>query len=457
MNPQDTVGAGPASAGRGPLGRAPYDGLAFRIAVVAFALRILAILVLGDPLGFYRVEAGGGLEWDWGYEQANVAQAVAAGEGFANPFPVPSGPTAWAAPVYPLVLGGLIKLFGGITAGVAWTLAIFQSIAAALTCVFLYRLGRQLYSDRAGLAGALLWAVHPMAIYLPVALVWDSTLVALSITWFLSAMMERGRDASLGAVAVLGAGLGLTLLVNPAPLALVPMFAWYYLRPRPGHLQFDGGGVPRVAVLLGAALLAASPWVVRNALVLGTPQIRSNLGVELFVGNNDGAFGPFNGRIHPAYNGAEMDRLLEIGEVEYAKEAGGRAVDWIAENPARFGRLSVERFQRFWIGPDPTADIVLGTGFVQERDAMSWLKWLTHATMGVLAIAGLLTWKGRAGSRTVMRGAFLFFPLVYYVTHVFERYRFPIEPLITLSAAVFLMRIAFGRKNDRARPDRGEV
>lgn len=431
-----------------------FAKLAWGIVLVALAIRIAAILTLGDPTGFYRAERGGGLEWDWGYEQGNVAQAVARGDGFAHPFPVESGATAWAAPVYPLLLGGMIKAFGGITVGVAWCLALLQSAASALTCFFLFRLGRDLYSKQAGLAAALLWAVHPMAIYLPVALVWDSTIVALSITWFLSSMIERGRTAPLGSVAKLGVGLGAAMLVNPAPLALVPMFAWFYLRPRPGRLRFDTSGIPRIATLLVFAVLTVSPWVVRNMTVLGTPQIRSNLGVEVFVGNNDGAFGPFNGRIHPAYNEGEMDRYLEMGEVAYSKDSMRRGAEWIREHPARFARLSVERFQRFWIGPNPSSPLILGTGFVQERDMMGWLKWATHALLGVLAIVGMLTWKGRPGSRTVMRGVLLLFPLVYYVTHVFERYRFPIEPIVTLAAAVLVLRLVFGAGSAIARPDR---
>lgn len=416
--------------------------LAMAAVLLAVVARLGALAVLDmDPLRVHHVARGGGLEWDWGYEQASVAQAIARGDGFADPFPYPTGPTAWAAPAYPLILGGLIHLFGGITPGVAWCMAALQILCASLTCWFLFRLGRGLHSPELGLGAAFLWALHPLAIYWPVQLVWDSTLVAMAITWLLASLVEQGDRPGGRSLALLGVGLGLTLLVNPAPLALAPLIVWRYVRADPGV-----GGLRRAAVVLAVGALVAAPWWGRNAVVLGTPQIRSNLGVEVFVGNNDGARGPFNGRIHPAYHEAEKARFLELGEVAYARDAMQRGLEWIERHPGRFGRLTLERFQRFWFGPDPTQGIVLGTGYEQRRDWMGWIKWLAHAAVGLFALAGLVTWRGRPGSAAVVGGVLLLFPLVYYVTHVFERYRFPIEPVATLLTASFLLRLALGAR-----------
>lgn len=431
--------------------------LALGIVLAAVLVRVAALAVLGmDPLQVHRVADGAGLAWDWGYEQAAVAQSLARGDGFSDPFPYETGPTAWAAPVYPLLLGGLIKVFGGITPGVAWCLVSVQILAAAATSWFLFRLGRALHSPALGLAAAGLWAVHPMGVHLPVQLVWDSTLVAMAIAWLLASMAERGPRPGTAGLVALGVGLGLTLLVNPAPLALVPLIAWHYLRPAGTESAVEPGGARRVAVVLVVGALVSSPWWIRNVVVLGTPQIRSNLGVELFVGNNDGAKGPFNGHVHPAYSAEERARFLELGEVAYAKEAQGRALDWVRANPWRFARLTVERVQRFWIGPDPTEPIVLGSGKVHKRDWMGWIKWSSHAVVGTLALLGLLLWRGRPGSRALLVGTIGLFPLVYYVTHVFERYRFPIEPVATLLAAYVVLRLIMGRARLAALADAGD-
>jgi hypothetical protein len=48
-------------------------------------------------------------------EVGSVAAAVAQGQGFCCVFHQPTGPTAWLAPVYPVILASIFKLFGSFT------------------------------------------------------------------------------------------------------------------------------------------------------------------------------------------------------------------------------------------------------------------------------------------------------------------------------------------------------
>ena len=413
------------------------DRRVWLVVLLAFGLRLAMLAFVGDATGFRQAEhTVRGVAWDWGYEQGAIAQAIADGRGFADPFLRGSGPTAWATPLYPLLVAALLKVFGGVVYPTAVALAVLQALAAALVPWWLWRLGRATHSAAVGWLAAVLFALHPIAVYLPVTLVWDSTFVALGVTWFLARVAEEGPRASAMVVLRCGAMLGLVALVNPAPLALVPAALWYWLRPR------DGAARARVAAAFFAGLLlVAGPWAVRNLVVLGSPNLRTNLGVELFVGNNDDARGPFNGRIHPAYDEREYTRYLELGEVPYAADAGARAIAWMRANPGRFARLSVERVQRFWVGPDPFAPLVLGSGAERRRDWQGWVEWLCHAFIGVCGIAGAVAFRGRDGAAALVRGALIFFPLVYYVTHVFERYRFPIEPVLVLAASALLVKL----------------
>ena len=77
---------------------------------------------------------------------------------------------------------------------------------------------------------------------------------------------------------------------------------------------------------------------------------------------------------------------------------------------------------------------------------MGWVRWSTHAAVGLFALLGLLLWRGRAGSRVLLGGTVVLFPLVYYVTHVIARYRFPIEPIAALLAAYAVLRVLLGSR-----------
>ncbi len=46
------------------------------------------------------------------FESGNIASSLANGKGFSSPFRVDTGPTAWMAPAYPLLLAGVFRIFG---------------------------------------------------------------------------------------------------------------------------------------------------------------------------------------------------------------------------------------------------------------------------------------------------------------------------------------------------------
>ncbi|MFT6833112.1 MAG: hypothetical protein ACJAZN_003293, partial [Planctomycetota bacterium] len=126
----------------------------------------------------------------------------------------------------------------------------------------------------------------------------------------------------------------------------------------------------------------------------------------------------------------------------YSADCRDRAIAWARANPDRFASLTAERFQRFWIGPDPRAKVYLGMGTEHKRDWQGWIKYVSHALAGLLGVLGCLLWRSPvSGSAWIPRGTLLLFPAVYYLTHVFERYRFPIEPIVTLAAAALLLRL----------------
>ncbi|MDA1264346.1 MAG: hypothetical protein O2816_04620 [Planctomycetota bacterium] len=382
--------------------------------------------------------------WDWGYEQVAVASAIAAGEGYRDPFQrdaeefpwavQESGATAWCGAVYPLVLGALILATDGPNHDTAMALAWLNVLLSASIAAGLWHLGRGLGREALGRWSAWVWALHPLAAYGAVTLAWDSVLVGAGIVWFLvlllrrTARLDRGELSMARGLVPVGVAFGLLALLNPATLTLAPggaLFLW--VRRRNAFL-------PSLAAVALPAALVLLPWLVRNQVVVGTFSPKANLGVELLVGNNDDADGAFHAWIHPAYNEAEFARFLELGEGAYGRDARGRALAWIRANPGRFAELSAVRARNFWIGLSPFEPLTLRSGRTKERDWQGWLKWTVYCAVGVLALVGMLRHRDAHGGRALLVGTLACYPIVYYMTHVLERYRQPLEPLLVILA-----------------------
>jgi hypothetical protein len=226
------------------------------------------------------------------------------------------------------------------------------------------------------------------------------------------------------------------LLVNPAPLALVPVVAWVIWRTRPQFTHWIGAFAPFAL----AAIAVVLPWMARNAQTVGPFSLRTNLGVELAVGNYDGADGRYARDRHPSHSPTEFTRYREMGEEQYAAWSLERAKAWIAANPGRFVELSLRRTASWWIGEDPWTDQRTDHGRTAREDPRAWVKWILHCVVGVLALIGAALWaRASAVPRPYLMTLFLV-PPVYYVTHVLERYRWPIEPVLLLCAAWLVAR-----------------
>ena len=86
---------------------------------------------------------------------------------------------------------------------------------------------------------------------------------------------------------------------------------------------------------------------------------RSNFGMNLWMGNNPESIGRSNTWDHssrlswenPFTSQAELDELLRVGEVEYNRQKGRMAMQWITQNPGKFAALTVKRFLTFWFPP----------------------------------------------------------------------------------------------------------
>lgn len=211
-----------------------------------------------------------------GGENFEMARSLVAGQGFANPFKVRTGPTAWMPPLLPLLEAGLLwGCSGNKDAVMAVAIALHAGALIVTGCLVLAlvppssgRLGYALATALfvLGLLGHFLWWFQRTHDCFLVLLALDG-LVAGAV-W----LRPLGRWRTAAAWGLFG---GVSTLVSPV-LGLV----W-------GVLSVATAGRSRawapLAVAVFVAALALAPWTVRNWLVFGRLiPVKSNLAYELY-------------------------------------------------------------------------------------------------------------------------------------------------------------------------------
>jgi 4-amino-4-deoxy-L-arabinose transferase-like glycosyltransferase len=406
----------------------------FWLVMIAFGLRAGAI-VLMHTYRFRTQEAN----FSFGWEMGRVAEALASGRGFGDPFGTHTGPTAWEAPLYPYLIAGAFQLFGLYSPASAFVLLLFSSLCSALTCIPVFRIALRCFGEPVAVWSAWAWALLPNVMFWSTKVIWETSLSALLLTTlFLLALEMEDRD---GLRPWLGLGLlwGIAALTSPVLMAFLPasgLWAWYRRAKR------NKRSLPGVALAAVVFIACVAPWTVRNYREFGKfVLIRDNFGAELRLGNGPGADGTWMLYLHPTQNVFAMRQYQQMGELAYIAMRKQQAMDYIMEDPGRFLWLTVKRFVYFWAGA-PRAD--------------SW--WVVAGKNSLfLASSVMMFWGLGRALRLHKPGAWLFFwlillyPAVYYFVFPYPRYRHPIEPEI-LILAVFLISEATVRGQPLGRP-----
>ncbi len=406
---------------------------------VAFAVRVVSILLHHR----YAIPAAYGHLF-FGFEVGRIASAFASGHGFSSPFPGPSGPTAWLGPVYPLMVAGVFKIFGIYTTASALAIMVVNSVFSALTCLAIYLVGMELFGAGVAVLAAWAWALLPYCINWSFW-IWETTVSAFLLTLLFWLTLRLARESRLRTWAIYGLLWGVLALTNASCLSFLPVAAvWLWYRLQQKHqLRFS-----HVAASALFFVLAVSPWVARNYAVMGKFIFpRSDFGEELYMGNHEGSEGLCMFWDHPVWNKYEMASFAQQGELAYVAAKQKIAEQWIEQHPARFAQLTLKRVGFFWFTIPEQGRIARRFG-IGSRHAL-------YFALALLAFWGLwLAFRRRHSAAWLFAGLFLFYPLVYYITHCHPRYQHPITPEMFL-LAVFLLHsswkeeprfLRFGRK-----------
>ena len=401
-----------------PADKRPWRHSILFIVLIALLLR-LAVISVGHT---YRITPRRD-HFQFGWEMGRIARSIALGQGFSSPTDLPSGPSAWAPPVYPYILAGVFKLFGIYSPLSAWVILALNSIFGALTCFTLYEIALRMYGLPVARAAAWTWAVFPYAIYWPVRVVWEMSLTAFLLTLALLLTLQMADRISRRDWIVYGLLWGLMALTNTAVLSLLPFCLLWLLHRTSGKRQFVN-----LMLCLAVMILVVSPWLIRNYQTFGKfIFVRDNLPLEMHIANNDASAGLWTRSEHPGNDPEAMQRFQELGEIRFMDEKNQEVREFVREHPDRFALFTLERAGYFWIGT-PQAVIVAGYNLIVFRHT-------TFLLATLFAFGGLwLTLRNRKPGGLLLACFLLIYPLPYYLVNPFPRYKHTIEPEMMLLA-----------------------
>jgi 4-amino-4-deoxy-L-arabinose transferase-like glycosyltransferase len=391
--------------------------------ITALALRLLVMSFLyterTDP---YRDH------WRFAGEAGRIARSIAQGEGFSNPLFSKTGPTAWLAPVFPYLLAGIFKLFGIYSAASAVAVLALDCLFSALTCIPVYFIAKRHFGDATAAWAGWAWAFFPYAIFFSADFVWATTLTTLlvSLVFLLALYLERSSSIRLWATFGVVSGLG--GLTDPVVMSVAPVlgaWAWYRLY-KSGRRWLAQGAAAVLAVVL-----VTSPWFIRNYKTFHKAiPFRSCLGLEVYFGNNADSWHWGPPGYHPSDNENEWREYQQLGEIGYTQKKFHQGWEFIQSHPRLYVQQTLRRVVYLWTG-----FWSFGSRYLKEEPADPFnIVFCTGLT--ILTWMGLRrAWRMNPNLAMPYGLVFLFFPVIYYLTHPEDYYRRPIDPQYVVLAA----------------------
>lgn len=422
----------------------------FAICAVAFALRLAMWWLQGDRLN-QDIDA-----------YLEIARHLAAGDGFQ--MGQPPHLTAYRPPLYPLLMAALF-VCGGTTA----TLGLMQVILGTITTALTYRIGQLLRLGPASLLAAACVAIDPLLLQYT-SLPMTETLCAMLVAMWCWVLLEfpdcllsnQRSDPSSGATGsasanyqrwayplLHGACFGLICLCRPGFLAAVGFMGLWLMATIVLNWRLMTANALRQFVLaclwslLGLAIVL-TPWVVRNAVVVGkaTPATTHG-GYTLLLANNpvfyhEVAAQPWG----TVWQGHSLNRWqLELesqmaaegirpdDEVSRDRWMYRRAWSHIRAEPALFARACLWRGLRFW----DLAPWRMPTGYSK------FLFWGTALFYGLVTCGMCIGMTRLTAIEWRTWSLLLLLPLTLWLTHLVYwtdmRMRAPVIPILALLAA----------------------
>lgn len=320
-------------------------------------------------------------------EHGNIAAALLNGDGFANPFGTPSGPTAWTPPAFPCYLVLVFAVFGTKTVTAAWVMLVLDAVFAA-ACVFFVLVGLDLVGRP---------AMKPWFAVTLVALTWlhEAALGPwLSTGWFVAAFAAAFLTAAAGVVAngnlgwwwlltIAGGVLVLTHAGCGAACIALVFLVWLLLARRtalrPGAWPaalWRTSRRPLIALAVFAAaigLWTARNWIVFHQLI----PLKSTGWFEIYLAESYTTDGVLDDAVMVAHHPFSNPRLLVDytvqGEAAFLSGYRPKARALLAAAPGQFAQHVLGRALSVFSYCDTAPHIFISRAAIRHDDVVKMI------------------------------------------------------------------------------------
>jgi len=368
----------------------------------------------------------------------------------------PAPGTAFVAPGYPVLLAGIYKLTGPANVESNFTVLFFvQAVIGALGCIFAFYLARRVFGST--LVGWLAWLATAGSYFLITSAVKvnPQVLAGTLVTWSVLMIVAAADTASLWRYLLAGVVAGLTVLVVPGFLVVLPLaYLWMLTYGK-------GSGGKRFALSLVCVLLfvvVVAPWTIRNYTVFNkVVPVTDSFGYHFWVGNNARANGGdrvLGGSVEAtALRPQARQKYEAVGhEVERYRTMARDAYTWIREDAFRSIQLRLHTYTFFWFGRNAWLKHPL------DYQHPMVLPVTVLMLMLVLVGVGVRKTERQRARAWMLYIVLLLYPIPYALSHVtsLPTHRLPLDPLLLILAAYAVATFVTGGRVGKEKAEKPE-
>ena len=239
--------------------------------------------------------------------------------------------TAYRPIGYPFLLSVVYTLFPFYKAG-----QIFQSLLIVWSGYLIYHIILFINSHKkSAIVGAFIWLFIPVTIGQSFLLLSEPlcTLLLLLSTYILIKKTNKYWHFISGII------LGYSILTRPTALIPIIVLLLIYLYKKKSLYK---NVIPSIIIMFVGILSAITPWMIRNYVVFGKPQLTTNGGINFWIGNNEQANGSYKFTHEPP-------ELFNIkNEIQRDSIGYALGLQYIIENPQKTIVLIPQKIGFMW-------------------------------------------------------------------------------------------------------------